>query len=136
MHLDDDRIVEAIREAELRTSGEIRVYIAKENAPDAMKAAIEQFERMGMTQTRERNGVLIFIAPKSKTFAIVGDEGIHQKCGPDFWNAIIEEMRTHFRENPTNAIVHAIAKAAEHLAKHFPRRADDRNELPDSVERA
>ncbi len=135
IRLDDDAIVHAIREAELRTSGEIRVYVAKEKAPDPMQAAIEQFHRMGMTQTRDRNGVLIFIAPKSQTFAIVGDEGIHQKCGPDFWNALVDEMRGHFRENPTHAIVHAITRAGEHLAQHFPRRADDQNELPDAVER-
>src|SRR5689334_6105401 len=95
MHLDDDRIVQAIREAELRTSGEVRVYVSKEKAPDPLDSAIGQFHRMGMRQTRERNGVLVFVAPKSQTFAIVGDEGIHQKCGPDFWNAIVDEMRTH-----------------------------------------
>src|SRR4051812_46280948 len=135
IHLDDDRILEAIRQAELRTSGEIRVYIAKENAPDPMPAAIVQFERMGMAQTRERNGVLIFVAPKSQTFAIIGDEGVHQHCGQDFWNEVSEEMRTRFRENPTEAITHAIARASEHLARHFPRQPDDTNELPDAVER-
>jgi uncharacterized membrane protein len=135
IHLDDDRIVKAIRNAELRTSGEIRVYISKEKAHDPMPAAIAQFERMGMTQTRERNGVLIFVAPKSQTFAIIGDEGVHKHCGQDFWNEVSDEMRARFREDPTAAITHAIARAAEHLAQHFPRRDDDQNELPDAVER-
>ena len=135
IHLDDDQIVEAIRQAELRTSGEIRVYIAKEKAPEPMKSAIEQFERMGMTQTRERNGVLIFVAPRSQTFAIIGDEGVHRHCGQEFWNEVSEQMRSRFREDPTSAITHAIARAGEHLARHFPRQADDRNELSDAVER-
>jgi uncharacterized membrane protein len=135
IHLDDDAIVEAIREAELRTSGEIRVYIAKEKAPEPMSAAIAQFERMGMTQTAERNGVLIFVAPKSQTFAIIGDEGVHRHCGQEFWNEVSDEMRARFREDPTSAITHAIARAGEHLSRHFPRRTDDRNELPDAVER-
>jgi uncharacterized membrane protein len=135
IHLDDDRIVEAIREAELRTSGEIRVYIAKEKAPEPMPAAIEQFERMGMTQTRERNGVLIFVAPKSQTFAIIGDEGVHRHCGQEFWNEVSEAMRARFRDDPTAAITFAIARAGEHLSRHFPRQPNDQNELPDAVER-
>jgi uncharacterized membrane protein len=135
IHLNDDAIVEAIREAELRTSGEIRVYIAKENASDPMPAAIAQFERMGMTQTQERNGVLIFVAPKSQTFAIIGDEGVHRYVGQEFWNEVSEEMRSRFRDDPTAAITHAVARASVHLARHFPRRADDKNELPDAVER-
>ncbi|HTL30210.1 MAG TPA: TPM domain-containing protein [Tepidisphaeraceae bacterium] len=135
IHLDDDRIVEAIRSAERRTGGEIRVYIAREQAPLPVNAAIEQFHRMGMTDTRERNGVLIFVAPRSQTFAIIGDEGLHRHVGPDYWGQITEQMGARFPDDPTGAIVHAIERTGERLATHFPRRPDDRNELPDRVQR-
>ncbi len=134
-HLDHDLIVQAIAKAESQTSGEIRVFIQRGDVPDPIEAARKQFVRLGMTNTRERNGVLILVAPRAQKFAVIGDEGIHEKCGAAFWQQLTRAMESHFRaENFTDALLHAIAQTGELLATHFPRRADDRNELPDTVE--
>lgn len=135
--IDHDRIVAAIAAAELKTSGEIRVLIARQKAEDPIAAATAQFERLGMTATAERNGVLIFVAPKSHTFAVIGDRGVHQKCGESFWKLLAAAMELHFRRGEfTQGLEHGIEKAGALLAEHFPRRPDDRNELPNAVEEA
>ena len=101
-----------------------------------MQQAQAEFERLGMTATRERNGVLIFIAPRSRNFAIVGDQGVHTRCGQGFWSSVAAAMEQDFRnELMTDAIILGIAKAGELLSKHFPRKADDVNELSDTIER-
>lgn len=136
VQLDEDRIVAAIRAAEQITSGEIRIFIANHKAPDPIAAATEQFHRMDMTATRQRNGVLLFIAPRSQTFAIVADDAAHQNCnGEVLWPRIVQEMQSRFADSPTAAIVHCIARIAQALREHFPREADDVNELPDAIER-
>jgi uncharacterized membrane protein len=133
--LDDKKIVAAIGAAEARTSGEIRVFISRQEVADAFAEAKTQFTRMGMEKTAELNGVLIYVAPKSRAFAIVGDSGVHQKCGDDFWNSTAEKMRGFFKEQEfAEGLVEGIRSVGEVLAQHFPRRGDDRNELPDEIE--
>jgi uncharacterized membrane protein len=130
-----DRIVKAISAAEAKTSGEIRVFVQRGEMDDPVAAAREKFEKLGMTATRDRNGVLIFVAPRAQKFAVIGDEGIHHRCGDGYWQELVEKMRRDFQaQNFTDAIIHAIAQTGELLAEHFPRRPDDRNELPDRVE--
>lgn len=132
--LEHSRITEAIREAELRTSGEIRVFVAKRPSEDPVRAAQAEFRKLGMHATQERNAVLIYVAPRSQTFAIIGDQGIHEKCGQSFWGQVAEAMRSHFLAGRyTDGIVHGIAEAGTLLGQHFPRRPDDKNELPDDV---
>ena len=132
--LEHDRIARAIATAEAKTSGEIRVFIQRGNVPDAVSDARDQFERLGMTRTRERNAVLIFVAPRAQKFAVIGDRGVYEKCGQPFWEALTQAMRPHFQaQNFTDAIVHAVREAGQLLGQHFPRRPDDRNELPDTV---
>jgi uncharacterized membrane protein len=134
--LEDARIVEAIRAAEARSSGEIRVYVSDAAADDPVTAAREQFARMGMHETAGRNGVLIFVAPRSRNFAIVGDEAVHAQCGASFWRDVADAMSRHFAlDHPTEAIVLGIRKAGELLSNHFPCRPGDRNELPNEVMR-
>jgi uncharacterized membrane protein len=88
-----------------------------------------------MTKTRDRNGVLIFVAPRAQKFAVIGDLGVHEKCGDLFWQTLTQAMRAHFQaENFTDAVLHAIRETGELLAQHFPRRPNDRNELPNTVE--
>ncbi len=129
-----DDIVAAIREAERKTSGEIRVFVSHKNIADPIEAAQAAFVTMGMTKTGERNGVLIFVAPKTHKFAVVGDEGIHKRCGAEFWQAMAAEMSGSFKKSEfTQGVVHGVHRAGELLAQHFPRRPDDRNELPDRV---
>jgi uncharacterized membrane protein len=133
--LEHDRIARAIADAESKTSGEIRVFIQRGELTDAYEEARNRFEKLGMTKTRERNAVLIFVAPRAQKFAVIGDVGIHERCGKEFWETIVGTMREHFRaENFTNAIVHAIERTGLALGQHFPRQSDDRNELPDAVE--
>jgi len=129
-----DEIVAAIREAEQKTSGEIRVFVSHKKITDPVEAAQAEFVKLGMTKTRERNGVLIFVAPRTRKFAVIGDEGVHKRCGDEFWEAMAAEMSTHFGKSEfTRGIVHSVRKAGELLAQHFPHRPDDRNELPDRL---
>jgi uncharacterized membrane protein len=133
--LEHDRVVRAITAAEAKTSGEIRVFVQHGSIDDPVSAARAQFQKLGMTATRDRNGVLIFIAPRSQKFAVIGDAGIHERCEDEFWERLVNAMRAHFKtENFTDALIHAIAQAGELLSQHFPRQPDDRNELPDVLE--
>jgi len=128
-------IVAAIRRAEQKTSGEIRVFISRKAVDDPVAAGQAQFDRLGMRQTSHRNGVLIFVAPTARKFAILGDTGVHEKCGDAFWRAVAAEMTGHFKNAAfTAGIVHGIQKAGELLAVHFPAQPGDTNELPDQVE--
>ena len=132
--LDHDRIVAAIVEAEQHTSGEIRVYVSHRAVRDARADAIRRFHSLGMHRTKHRNAVLIFVAPKTQQFFVVGDEGIHAKCGDAFWERVVAEMQAQFRKARfTDAILHGITAAGRILAEHFTREKSDRNELPDSV---
>jgi len=133
--IDHLRVVATIGVAEKRTSGEIRVVIARHRATEPVAAARQQFERLGMTRTRQRNGVLIFLAPRSRTFAVIGDTAIHDKCGGEFWRELAAAMTGHFsRGDFTDGLVHGIIRAGALLAEHFPRTAGDQNELPDKIE--
>ncbi len=133
--LDHPRIVAAIKNAEAQTSGEIRVYLERgQMNEDPLAVATRKFFEFGMEKTSARNAVLILVAPRAQKFAVVGDEGIHQKCGAEFWNQLVATMRGHFKkEEFTDALVEAIGTVGQSLAEHFPRQPDDRNELPDIV---
>jgi uncharacterized membrane protein len=134
--IDHDRVVEAIRLAESRSRAEIRVHVVRGAVDDAQKAAAAVFEKLGMTRTAERNGVLILVAPKSRRFAVIGDVGIHEKGGPDLWREAAAAMEAAFREERfTEGLVAGIARVGSDLAEHFPRIAGvaDQNELPDDV---
>jgi len=134
--LDHERIVKAIQDAESRSRGEVRVHVSRQAVQDPETAAARQFEALGMTRTAERNGVLLFVAPVSQTFAVIGDEGIHARCGPDFWKDVAAAMETDFRAGHyTDGIVKGVARVGEALATHFPRQEGtaDANELSDEV---
>jgi uncharacterized membrane protein len=130
-----DKIVAAISAAEKTTSGQIRVFISRRIPIDAVAAAQKEFTRLGMDKTRDRNGVLIYVAPRVHKFAVIGDEGVHTRCGEGFWTEVAGEMSGFFKkEQFTQGIVHGIARAGELLSRHFPRGAGDVNQLPDEVE--
>jgi uncharacterized membrane protein len=133
-HVRHDDIVAAIREAEQLTSGEIRVFISRKETADAVAAAQAAFLHLGMEKTRERNAVLIFVAPRSHKFAVFGDAAVHEKCGESFWQDLAGAMSEHFRRSEfTPGIIHGVKRAGELLALHFPRHLGDRNELPDDI---
>lgn len=132
--LDRNAIKEAIARAEAQTSGEIRVVLYSQSLDDPVATARDEFARLQMHRTRERNAVLILVAPAAKAFAIYGDKGIHERCGDLFWTSIAEVMTQAFRRGAfTEGIVHAIEKTGSVLALNFPHRPDDENELPDDV---
>ena len=133
--VDHDRIVQAIREAERNTSGEIRVFVQRGKLKaDPLIAAQRKFHRLGMHNTHERNAVLIFVVPRAHKFAVVGDKAIHEICGDEFWQGIVERMRKHFQnERFSDALVEAIQEIGSVLARHFPKSSTDKNELPNDV---
>ena len=133
--LDHDRILAAIGEAESRSRGEVRVHVTNQKPADVEKAAAAQFERLGMTATAPRNGVLIYVAPVVQQFAVIGDLAIHERGGPGFWAAIAQAMEEDFRAGRfTDGIVKGVARAGDALATHFPRTdKPDTDELSNTV---
>jgi uncharacterized membrane protein len=133
--LEHNRIVQAIREAESKTSGEIRVFILRGKLNgNPLLAAQRKFHRLRMHKTRDRNAVLIFVAPLTHKFAVVGDRAIHEKCGEQFWRRIVDDMRTHFQnEKFSRALVEAVKEVGRALARYFPKRSKSSNELPDEI---
>jgi len=138
---DLDAITRAIVEAESRTSAEIRVHVERRvprhlfrRPDDALTRARQIFQRLGMHRTAERNGVLIYLALDERTLAVVGDQGIHERAGDQHWREIRDGMVEKLRAGaPREAILEAVRAAGDALARHFPRRRDDVNELGDEV---
>jgi len=132
--IDDQKIVAAIANAERATSGEIRVYVSSRKRKDALAFAQMRFEKLGMQNTKHRNAVLIYIVPLTRSFAIVGDSGVHEKCGESFWKEAAEELGGNLRSLPmTEALIRAVQKIGALLAQYFPPDPEDRNELPDEI---
>ena len=121
-HLRHDHVVEAIREAEKKTTGEIRVVVSHKHIEAPVTEAQKEFLRLGMANSPHHNGVLIFVAPRSHKFAVIGDKAVHEKCGDEFWQKLAEAMTVYFRKSEfTEGIIHGIKKAGELLAEHFPK---------------
>ena len=133
--IEHNRIVDAIRDVESRSSGEVRVYIQRGKLPgDALAAAQGKFQELEMDQTQRRNAVLIFVAPRAHKFAVVGDKAIHEKCGEEFWQRVVETIAQCFRANEfTKGLEDAIRVIGDVLATHFPPTTRSANELPDDV---
>lgn len=134
--IDGERVLAAIREAERRTSGEIRVSVARLFWGNVRGVAEKAFVRMKISGTRDRNGILFFIVPARRRFAVLGDSGIHAKVGQEFWDALAALLSESFRKGEfTEGLVRAIGAAGERLAEHFPYdRSADVNELPDAID--
>ncbi|MEI7490028.1 MAG: TPM domain-containing protein [Bacteroidota bacterium] len=127
-------ITKAIADAELQTSGEIRVHIENTLKGDVLDRAAYLFRQLSMNKTRLRNGVLIYLAVRSRQFAILGDNGIHKVVPENFWDNIKHRMLLDFRENKfTEGLIAAISAAGEQLKKHFPHLDNDKNELPNDI---
>lgn len=132
---EEQRIVAAIRAAEKRTSGEIRVFVESRcSYVDAVNRAAEIFYGLKMEQTADRNGVLLYIATKDHQLAIYGDKGIHEKEGTAFWNKEVQKILGEFsKQHFADGIVTVITEIGEVLVTHFPYEKEDRNELPDDI---
>lgn len=131
---EEAEVVEAIRLAEKNTSGEIRVHLEKETSIAPIERAVVVFHELKMDNTRDRNGVIIYVAVKSKQFAIYGDKGINEKVADDFWNCTKDIMLDHFKNgNNKQALVDGIHNAGMQLQKHFPYQSDDSDELSNEI---
>ena len=129
-----DRLVRAIETAEKNTSGEIRVHLEQVCKGDPYLRAAYVFSRLGMFKTKDRNGVLVYLAMKSHKFAIVGDSGINAKVGAGFWNDVKDSMTTSFRSGDfTGGMENAILAVGNKLKAYFPYQKDDVNELSDEI---
>jgi uncharacterized membrane protein len=133
--LDQPRVVKAIAEAERRTSGEIRLHIQPKVLGGPIRSVAERtFERLGMTKTDLRNGVLLFVASEERQFVILGDKGIDEKVPDGFWDDVAARLGNQFRDGQfTDGIVEAVDSIGRHLQHYFPRAADDRDELSNDV---
>lgn len=134
--IDEEAVARAIRDAEARTSGEIRVSVSTFFWGNVRRTAEHAFVRMKMDRTAQRNGVLFFVVPSRRSFVVLGDEGIHAAVGQEFWDGVAAAMSARFRKGDfTGGLVHGIAEAGRQLEAHFPSQgARDVNELPDQVD--
>lgn len=132
---DELAIVQAIQEAEKKTSGEVRVHIEKKcPKKDPIKRAISLFQKLGMHKTDLRNGVIVYVATEDHLLAIWGDEGIHAKVGREFWESTLITLQEDFKTNQIkNGLTKALLDIGEKLQQHFPYQKDDKNELDDSI---
>lgn len=132
---EEERIVETIRQAELCTSGEIRIHLHTSHCTkDPQENALDTFYRLGMDKTALHNGVLIYLATKEKQFVIMGDKGINEKVADDFWDSTRDKMQQHFRKGDfVTGLCEGIQEAGSQLQYHFPYQSDDENELPDEI---
>lgn len=130
-----ERLVQAIRLAERLTSGEIRLFVESHcEYVDPMDRAREAFVALGMDKTRLRNGVLLYIALRDHQFAILGDQGIHEKVGNNFWQQEAALLKEHFSgDRIVEGIEVCVKEIGESLYHHFPYEAGDHNELPDDI---
>lgn len=132
--LDQNRVVDAIVAAEKETSGEIRVHVQPKARGDIREVGERTFERLGMTRTALRNGVLLFIASEEQRFAILGDRGIDEKVPAGFWDDIAARLTIRFKAGElTEGIVEAVRSAGEQLKQYFPRAEGDVDELSNEV---
>jgi uncharacterized membrane protein len=134
--INDDKVKAAIVAAERQTSGEIRVSVSRFFWGHVQRAAEKAFTRLGMRATRDRNGILFFVVPSRRRFAVIGDEGIHQKVGQDFWDKLVAAMADDFKLGKFNeGLVSGIEEAGRLLGVHFPFQGEkDVNELPDDID--
>jgi uncharacterized membrane protein len=124
----------AISEAEKETSGEIRVHIDRYCKTDPIFKAGNIFSHLNMHETKERNGVLIYVAIEDHKFAIIGDKGIHDKVGDDFWQEEKQLMLEHFKKSEYSiGLEKAIIAAGEKLKMHFPAKGNNPNELRNDI---
>ncbi len=128
------QITDAIKSAELNTSGEIRVHVESKCKDDVLDSAAYWFEKLEMHKTEQRNGVLVYLAIDDRKFAILGDAGINAKVPENFWDEIKEFMRAKFKKGQfADGLSEAILRAGEQLKMHFPYQTDDVNELSDEI---
>ena len=131
---DEQESVEAILKAEKNTSGEIRVHIEAHTDLDTYTRAREVFHLLKMDNTKEENGVLLYVAVNDRKFSICGDKGINKVVAKDFWESTKDIIQSHFKKgNFKDGILEGVIKAGTELEKYFPWEHGDKNELSNEV---
>ena len=129
-----DLIIQSIKAAEKKTSGEIRVHFHRKIKGDILNDAVRVFRKLKMDETEAKNGVLIFIVPRKRQFSIIGDSGIDAVVPDNFWEEIKDNLSARFKANEmAEGLVECIEKIGDKLKTHFPIQSDDKNELPDTI---
>lgn len=127
-------LLDAIAIAESKSCGEIRVHLQKKCKDEPMEEAKRIFEKLGMTQTQKRIGILFFLSLADHHFVVLGDTGIHEKVKDDFWHAIRNKVLEHFKnEEFIEGLKAGILKCGEKLGEHFPRDQQIKNELSNEI---
>jgi uncharacterized membrane protein len=133
---DEEEVLEAIRTAEKKTSGEIRVHLEKSSNGDIWERAMEVFHLLKMDNTKASNGVLIYVAVEDRNFIIYGDKGINEVVPDDFWESTKDAIVDQFKKgNFKQGLIDGILKAGQQLQEHFPWTEDVKNELSDKISR-
>jgi uncharacterized membrane protein len=131
---ESEEIVQAIRDAEKATSGEIRVHLEEKCKGDALERAIALFDILKMDVTELHNGVIIYLAVEDKKFAIYGGKGINEKVPANFWQQTRDVMQAHFKEGRfAQGLSEGILQAGQQLKTYFPYQKEDANELDDNI---
>jgi len=131
---EEEQIVNAIQEAELATSGEIRVHIEKKLEIECIERATEVFYILKMENTKDKNGVLFYVAVADHKFAIIGDKGIDEVVPDNFWESVKNNVVSEFAKgNQAKGLIDGILEAGIKLKEYFPYQKDDLNELPDEI---
>ena len=127
-------VMRAVALAEAHTSAEIRVHLDHSCEGDALQRAIKVFEKLGMHKTAARSGVLVYISVTDRKLAVIGDKAIHERVGEAYWQGLVAAVRERLRQQQSrDGLIHALADVGRELARHFPRRPGDKNELSDDV---
>lgn len=130
----EQEIIKAIRLAEKETSGEIRVHLEKSTEKETLERAKEVFYLLNMDRTKQRNGVLFYVAVADKKFSVLADKGINEVVPNNFWNDIKDAILEKFKNsNYTEGLIHGIVETGSKLKQYFPYHNNDKNELPDSI---
>lgn len=130
------QLVNAIRDAELQTSGEVRVYVERRcKYVDAIDRARQIFDGLEMEKTKLRNGVLFYLASEDRQLAIFADKGIHKAAGSEYWQQTLDRLINTIRtKDLVSGLCTAIREIGITLSEHFPYEKDtDKNELPDDI---
>ncbi|MCK4519609.1 MAG: TPM domain-containing protein [Candidatus Omnitrophica bacterium] len=131
---EDAQIIQAIQKAEKATSGELRIHLTKQIKKDPMREAIRIFKLLGMQKTKQRNGCLILIGLKNKKVVVIGDKGINDVVGDNFWDDVVGVMVENFKKGDyAPGLTQGILMIGEKLKQYFPYETDDVNELSDEI---
>ena len=134
---EQEQVVEAIKKAELNTSGEIRVHFENTLEKACLDRAKEVFVNLDMQDTKNRNGVLFYVAVHDRSFAILGDSGIDKAVPIDFWKSVKDQVISEFSKgNRVGGLVNGILEAGIKLKHYFPYENDDKNELSNEISKS